>query len=86
MRFMGLNIYMGKVFKTDIENKVDIVQLRFVKHVQDAVTNAMVISIRVFQLFILHRMPEKTNDFILWNAKIKPILLDLNSKSYIVVT
>ena len=82
----GSDIYMGKVFKTDIENKVDIVQLRFAKHVQDAVTNAMVISIKVFQLFVLNRIPVKTNDFILWNAKIRPILFDLNSKPYITVS
>ena len=82
----GTDIYLGKVLATEDASRVDIVQLRYVKDVQDIVAYSLIISVKVFRLFISARIPQKQNEFIQWYLIYKEHLEQLTSKQLIIVT
>jgi hypothetical protein len=82
----GTDIYLGKVLSTEDPSRVDIVQLRFVKDVQDIVAYSLIMSVQVFRIFISSRIPQKMNEFIQWYLLHKKHIEQLTSKQLIIIT
>lgn len=82
----GSDIYLGKVMSTEDEGRVDIVQLRFIKDVQEVVGYVLIMSFKVFRLFIENRVPQKKDEYIAWYLEQREVLKKINSKQYIQVS
>ncbi len=66
----GSDVYLGRLTKNS-EGGVDIMQLRFIKDVQEIVRYAMILSLKVFKAYIDNRIPEKELDRAMWYMTIR---------------
>lgn len=80
----GSDIYLGKLSHNELGG-VDIVQLRYIKDVQEVVKYAMTLSLKVFRLFIDNRLPEKQTVFKEWYLTIREKYLMINQRILITV-
>jgi hypothetical protein len=76
----GSDIYLGKINKTEDEKKIEIVQLRYIKDLQEVVNFSLILSVQVFRLFISNRMPEKNIEFAKWYLTVKQDISDIATK------
>lgn len=81
----GSDIYLGKISSTEEEGRVDIVQIRFIKDLQEVASYSLTLSLKVFRLFILNRIPNKQNELTKWYLTMKDPLMKITSKQYIKV-
>lgn len=80
----GSDIYLGKLSKTS-DDAIDIVQLRFIKDLQEVVGFSAVMTIKVFRLFIKNRIPNKEKDFFTWYKEISPAIAQITGSNLISV-
>jgi hypothetical protein len=81
----GSDIYLGKLTSTEDEGRVDIVQLRFIKDVQEVVGYVLIMSFKVFRIFVENRIPHRKYEYIKWYSEQRQVLEKLNSRQYIKV-
>lgn len=79
----GSDIYLGRISSTEVEGKIDIVQIRFIKDLQEVVNYSLTLSLKVYRLFISNRIPEKQNEFKTWYLSIREPFMKVTSKQYI---
>lgn len=80
----GSDIYLGKLLHND-DGGVDIIQLRFMKDVQEIVRYAMTLSLKLFKAFIDNRIPERQQDWSNWYMTIREKYLIINQTNMIIV-
>ncbi|WP_155990256.1 DUF5677 domain-containing protein [Terrimonas ferruginea] len=80
----GSDIFLGKV-TSDQAGGVEIVQLRYIKDVQEIVKYSLSLCIKVFQVYIDNRIPTRKSDFVNWYATIRDQYLLFNTKELIQV-
>jgi len=81
----GTDIYLGKIQSTEDPGKVDIVQIRFVKDVQEVVSYSLIMACKVFRLYIQKRIPGKNMEYANWYLQIRDSFIKITSKKYIKV-
>jgi hypothetical protein len=81
----GTDIYLGKLRSTELENKVDIVQIRYIKDVQEVVSYSLIMCLKTFRIFIANRIPEKQNEYAKWYLSIRDTFMKIVTKNYIKV-
>jgi Family of unknown function (DUF5677) len=81
----GSDIYLGKLMSTEDEGKVDIVQLRFIKDVQEVVGYVLIMSFKVFRIFVENRVDHRKDEYIKWYLEQRQVLERLNSRQFIKV-
>ena len=80
----GSDVYLGKLLHNN-DGGVDIIQLRFIKDVQEIVRYAMTLSLKVFKAFIDNRIPEKQKDWANWYMTVRDKYLLINQTNIIIV-
>ena len=80
----GNDIYLGRMMSKE-KGGVNIVQLRYVKDLQEVIEYSVALSLKVFNVFIRKRIPERINEFQSWYMSIRDIQVKLNQKKYIIV-
>lgn len=79
----GTDIYLGKITSTEDPGRVDIVQIRFVKDVQEVVGYTLIMACKVYRLYTQARIPEKAMDYANWYLQIRETFKKIISKQYI---
>jgi hypothetical protein len=77
----GSDVYLGKVTRNDVGG-VDIVQLRFIRDVQEVVRFSLSFTIKVFITFMRNRIPDKKTELGEWYKTIQAAYLDINSRNF----
>lgn len=80
----GSDVYLGRLLNNS-EGGVDIIQLRFIKDVQEVVRFAMTLSLKVFKAYIDNRIPEKEQDSAMWYMTIRDKYLLITQTNMIIV-
>ena len=80
----GSDIYLGKLLHND-DGGVDIMQLRFIKDVQEIVRYGMTLSLKVFKAFIDNRIPERQQNWTNWYMTIRDKYILINQPNMIIV-
>ena len=79
----GTDILQGKIFRNAIDT-VDFVQIRYPRDAQSVVSWGITLSIRMFQTFIDHRLPDKKEEFKKWYLTIRELYQRVTSKEQII--
>lgn len=80
----GSDIYLGKLTPNDT-GEVSIVQLRFVRDVQEIAKYSMILSLMVMRLFIANRIPNRRKDLMDWYLTIRDRYFHIINNNLIVV-
>ena len=80
----GSDIFLGRLLQNE-EKGVDIVQLRFVKDLQEVVKFSMILSLVVFKAFIENRLPDKKPIMGQWYLSIRETFFNILQNNLIVV-
>ena len=80
----GSDVFLGRLLHNS-EGGVDIMQLRFIKDIQEIVIYAMTLSLKVFKAYIDNRMPERKQDYAVWYMTIRDKYLLINQTKMIIV-
>jgi len=80
----GSDIFLGKL-STDPEGGVEIVQLRYIKDVQEVVKYSLSLCINVFQVYIDNRVTDKKPEMKKWYQTIRDQYLLFNTRELIKV-
>ena len=78
----GSDIYLGRIERVSTE-QVNIVQLRFIKDLQEVVNYSLTLCVKTFRLFVQSRLPEKGDDLKKWYLTIRETILRITSTVYI---
>jgi hypothetical protein len=79
----GTDILQGKIFRNATET-VDFVQIRYPKDAQSVVSWGITLSIRMYQTFIQHRLPDKKEELKNWYLTIRDLYQRVTSKEEII--
>jgi hypothetical protein len=80
----GTDIYLGKLTANN-KGFTELVQLRYVKDVQEVVRFSMSLSLMVFKVYTKNRIPEKQQTFIDWYLTIRAKYLSITKNDMIAV-
>ncbi len=64
----GSDVIKGKLGKSSIGN-IDVFQIRFPKDAQTVTGMALVLTIRIFDMYVEKRIPQYMDDFIYWKTQ-----------------
>ena len=78
----GTDIYLGRMLPKK-GGGVDIVQLRYMKDLQEVVNYSLSLSVKVFNAFIRNRLPDRIVDFQSWYLSIRDTMLKLSQHKLI---
>ena len=79
----GTDILQGKIFRNE-RNTVDFVQIRYPKDAQSVTSWGLTLSIRMFQTFVNHRLPDKKDELKTWYLTIRELYQRVTSKEEII--
>ncbi len=82
----GSDIYMGKISANPETNGSLIVQLRYIRDVQDIVVYSTLMTISVFRIYVDARLPEKKKRLAEWYFNIRPTLEKIGKEKLIVIS
>lgn len=80
----GSDIYLGRL-SSNSEGIIHITQIRFIKDVQEVVTWALMLSIKMFKAYIEGRIPEKKSLLQEWYKEQSSVLNKLQAKKWIII-
>jgi hypothetical protein len=80
----GSDIFLGKMTPRS-DGGVDIVQLRYIRDVQEVVKFSMNLSITIFLTYVKNRIPDKTNEVSQWYTSIREKFFFLTENNLIKV-
>ncbi|WP_332737585.1 DUF5677 domain-containing protein [Flavihumibacter sp.] len=80
----GTDVYLGKVFASNKEHSVSIVQLRYLKDLQEVVLFSTLFTYKIFRLYVSKRLPEKSDEFTKWYIQSREAFLKINALKLIV--
>lgn len=81
----GSDVYLGKIANGADPDKVEIVQLRYFKDIQEVVNYTQLFTLTVFRLYVKSRIPKRDDEFRHWYQTNRDRFMKLNEKQLIIV-
>lgn len=79
----GTDILQSKIFRNATDT-VDFVQIRYPKDAQSVTSWAFTVSLRMFQTFVEHRLPDKKDELKKWYLTIRELYQRVTGKEQII--